>query len=662
MCGIAGIINFDKPDEDLKGLLSKMLGMIRHRGPDSFGIYTGTAAGLGSARLRIIDLETGDQPIHNEDETVWVVLNGEIFNYPELRKDLEQQGHQFYTKTDTEVLVHLYEEHGSNFLNLLNGQFAFAIWDNTRKILLLGRDRIGIHPLFYYLDKGRLVFGSEIKSVFADEKIPRRLNPDTISDIFICWTPVCPNSAFEGIFQVPPAHYGIFSKKGLKIQRYWELPFNKEAALETDLFELHEELKALLYDSARIRLRADVPVGAYLSGGLDSTYITSLVKNNFNNLLHTFSVSFSDGRFDEAPFQKTAVKALKTEHQSIYCNEEDIAKIFEQVIWHAEVPLLRTGPAPLFQLSELVRQNDFKVVLTGEGADEFFAGYNIFKEDRIRRFWARNPDSNMRPRLLEKLYPYIFSQNQGKAGSFLKQFFKRNISNIDSPVYSHILRWENTSNLRGFFSDNLREQTPGLKEFVDRYISSLPAGYMSWDPVARAQYTEISMFLSNYLLSSQGDRMMMGHSVEGRFPYLDHRVMEFACRIPVRYRLNGLTEKYILKHVAKNEIPQELVERPKQPYRAPISKCFLSRSSPDYVNELLSEKIIAERGYFSSQKVSGFLNKCRQRQGDVLSERENMAVVGTLSTQLLDYQFVRNFPFECINVPQNIKYFTQKEV
>ena len=658
MCGIAGIINFDS-SEDMKGILTRMLGIIRHRGPDSFGIYTDRFAGLASTRLSIIDLNTGDQPIHNEDESIWVVLNGEIFNYPELRRDLEAKGHRFYTQSDTEVLVHLYEDQGPELFGALNGQFAFALWDHHRETLLLGRDRVGIRPLFYYQDNGRLVFGSEVKTLFVDEKIPRQLDLRTISDIFTCWAPMGPYSAFKDVYQIPPGHYALFSRKGMDVHRYWELSFEDSDPWERSLADWTEELSELLYDSARIRLRADVPVGAYLSGGLDSTYITSLVKRNFNNLLRTFSVSFTDGRFDEAPYQAKAVEALQTDHQSIRCTEKDIGELFEHVIWHAEVPLLRTAPAPLFQLSRLVRDNNFKVVLTGEGADEIFAGYNIFKEDRVRRFWARNPDSGMRPRLLERLYPYIFSQENGKARAFLERFFKKRLNEVDSPAYSHILRWENTSHLKNFFSEDLRERIGSLDEFLERFISMLPPDFMSWNPISRAQYTEISIFLPNYLLSSQGDRMSMANSVEGRFPYLDHRVIEFACRVPPLYRMNGLKEKFILKQAAQNLIPPELIERPKQPYRAPISQCFLGDRPPDYVEDLLSESAIRRNGYFEVKRVSNFLAKCRQHEGRILSERENMALVGILSTQLLDHLFLKEFP--SVQEPDHIRFFTQQD-
>jgi len=662
VCGIAGIINFDFP-EDVENLLGKMLGVIRHRGPDSFGIYKNRSGGLASARLSIIDLTTGDQPIHNEDESIWVVLNGEIFNFPELRQNLEAKGHRFTTQTDTEVLVHLYEDHGSEFLGLLNGQFAFAIWDQRRETLLLGRDRVGIHPLFYYENKGRLVFGSEIKAIFMDEKIPRHLDFQTISDIFTAWSPLGGGTAFKDLKQLLPGHYVVFSRKGIAIRRYWGLTFDDSDSYKRPLSYWTEELEHLLYEATRIRLRADVPVGTYLSGGLDSTYITSIVKNKFNNRLHSFSVSFTDGRFDEAPFQAKAVDAIKSDHRSVRCTEKDIGEIFKDIIWHTETPVLRTAPAPLFQLSRLVRESGYKVVLTGEGADEFFAGYDIFKEDRVRRFWARNPDSKIRPGLIARLYPDIFTQGNGKAGKFLIGFFRKGLNKVDSPYYSHILRWENTSHLKAFFSDDLLDITEkGFECFLNRFTSTLPKDFMSWDPLSRAQYTEASIFLPSYLLSSQGDRMTMGNSVEGRFPYLDHRVIEFACRVPPRYRMKGLTEKYILKETAKKLIPLELVDRHKHPYRAPMSKCFFGESAPDYVQDLLSDGAITKCGYFEPKRVSLLLAKCDRQKGNILSERENMAVVGILSTQLLDHLFIKNFHPQPVRKLENVRIFIQKNL
>ncbi len=636
-----------------------MLGYIRHRGPDAFGTYVDVHVGLAHARLSIIDLSGGDQPIHNEDESVWIVYNGEVFNYPELRRDLEGQGHRFYTKTDTEVLVHLYEQHGPGFLNCLNGQFAFALWDRTRRCLLLARDRLGIRPLFYHFHEGRLLFGSEIKAIFADSRVPRSLDLQALSDIFTCWAPLGSETAFEGIEQLEPGHYALLSLDGLAVRPYWELSFSNPGSDDRSLDDYAEELKSLLHDATRIRLRADVPVGAYLSGGLDSTTITTLVKKSFNNQLRTFSVSFTDDRFDEAPFQERAVEVIGTDHRSIRCTEGDIGEAFPQVVWHSEVPLLRTAPVPLCRLSRLVRENDFKVVLTGEGSDEIFAGYDIFKEDKVRRFWARQPDSKWRPRLFQRLYPDIFSSDDTRSRAFVEGFFRKSLEDVSSPIYSHFIRWENTSTLKGFFSPDILEALGKVPPFAERFTAALQPDFMTWDPLSRAQYTEIKVFLSNYLLSSQGDRVAMAHAVEGRFPFLDYRVVEFACRLPARYRMHGLKDKFILRRVASEFIPKEVSQRPKQPYRAPIAHCFLGRYRHDYVEDLLSVSALRQASIFDAARVTRLVDKCHKQQGRLLSERENMALVGVLSSQLLHRLFITDFSSQLCREPTEVLAFTQ---
>ncbi|MBI5064533.1 MAG: asparagine synthase (glutamine-hydrolyzing) [Desulfatitalea sp.] len=643
MCGIAGIVNF-KAKENQELILNRMLRAMSHRGPDATGLYLSDACGLGHARLSIIDLSGGYQPMYNETRDVWIVFNGEVFNYPELREGLIQRGHRFYSQSDTEVIVHLYEEHGPEVFTHLNGQFAIAIWDARRRKLLLGRDRLGIRPLFYRLDNGRLHFASEIKALFTDGRIPRRLNAQTLSDVFTCWTPVDPLTAFEGIYQLPPGHLAVFDADGLRIQRFWQLAFHEEAPDARPVEEWMEEMSALLLDASRIRLRADVPVGAYLSGGLDSTYLSTLVRNNFNNRLNTFSVQFSDKRFDETHFQQAALQAIQTQHRAIQCTYDDIGRIFPQVVWHAELPMIRTAPAPLMMLAGLVRQSDFKVVLTGEGADEIFAGYDIFKEAMIRRFWARHPESTLRPFLLKKLYPDIFDQADGRPNAFLIGFFKKNLEQVESPVYSHMVRWINTSQLKGFFSADMQAGADNLERFTQRIVEQLPAAFHQWSPLSKAQYLESTLFLSNYLLSSQGDRMAMANSIEGRYPFLDYRVVEMAARLPAKLRLNGLTEKYLLKRMARGQVPASVIDRPKQPYRAPISRCFMGANPPAYVDELLSDAGLKRSGYFDPAKVQRLVTKCRQQEGRLVSERENMALVAILSTQLLDQQFIREFP------------------
>jgi asparagine synthase (glutamine-hydrolysing) len=643
MCGIAGVIDFSNRGS-CDDLLRRMIGLLRHRGPDAAGIYVNGPANLAHTRLSIIDLKGGDQPIQNEDGTIRVVFNGEIFNYVELREELIRKGHRFYTSTDTEVLVHLYEDLGSDMLSVLNGQFAFALWDQRNETLFVARDRVGIRPLYYFKGKGRLVFGSEIKALMADPAVPRKVSPTALADIFSCWAPLGELTTFEEIYQIPAGCYAMFSRSGLQVKPYWRLPCGDGVFEDRPLEEWAEQLNMLLLDAARLRLRADVPVGAYLSGGLDSSYISALVKQKFNNRLCTFSVNFTDKKYDETSYQEIAVNALQTQHRRINCSETDIGRIFPQVVWHCETPIIRTAPAPLYLLSGLVRQSGFKVVLTGEGADELFAGYNIFKEDKVRRFWARDPSSAMRPLLLRRLYPYIFEKNDSRLVKFLQGFFEKNLDQVDSPVFSHLLRWRNTAHLQAFFADDFRDGNNHLDTLIERHTATLPAEFASWSPLSKAQYTEISIFLSNYLLASQGDRMAMAHGVEGRYPFLDHRVIEFAMRVPPRFRLNGLTEKYLLKQAARPLVPRELIARPKQPYRAPISRCFIGEGAPQYVEELLSEAALRKSGYFNAGRVQQLLHKCRRQEGQLLSERENMALVGILSTQLLDHYFIRNFP------------------
>jgi asparagine synthase (glutamine-hydrolysing) len=336
---------------------------------------------------------------------------------------------------------------------------------------------------------------------------------------------------------------------------------------------------------------------------------------------------------------------LQTEHRTILCSEEAIGQAFPDVVWHAETPMLRTAPAPMFQLSGLVRDADFKVVLTGEGADEIFAGYNIFREMNIRRHWARQPESKVRPRLLEKLYPYIFQGRNEKAKAYLQNFYRQNLADLSSPVYSHLLRWHNTTRIRQFLvSENDNADNHWVAGLTDRFLATAPDDFASWHPLTKAQFIEMELFMSNYLLSTQGDRMAMAHSIEGRYPFLDYRVIEFAFNLPERFRLNGLTEKFILKKAARGIVPDTIIQRDKQPYRAPIGSVFFRTQQPEYVEDLLSAARIGDGGYFSASRVTALVNKCRQSPAGRLSERENMALVGVLSTQLLDHQFIRHFP------------------
>jgi len=641
MCGIVGILNRKQGQPIKEHIIRQMLAMVRHRGPDEFGIYLDDQIGLGSARLSIIDLSGGQQPITNEDETLWIVFNGEIFNFIELRPELERKGHQFRTNTDTEIILHLYEDHGPACLQYLNGQYAIAIWDTRDHSLFLARDRLGIRPLFYTTNHNKLIFGSEIKAILAEGTQQAKIDPLSIDQVFTYWSTQSPRTAFAGIKEVPPGHFLIAQGQDIRIEQYWRINFPSldDTPSGTKQDEYLEEFRELLIDSTKMRLRADVPVGAYLSGGLDSSVTSAIIRNYTGNRLDTFSITFGDSQFDESAYQIQMAEFLGTEHKVLHASYDDIRTVFPEVIWHTETPLTRAGPAPLFLLSKLVRQNNYKVVMTGEGADEFLAGYNIFKEAKIRRFWSKNPDSTLRPSLLKRLYPYITDLNSG-SGAYLTAFFKDGLGDINNHGYSHAIRWKNTSRIKRFFSP---EFTETLDEMALRtpFDVVYPEKFEDWQPLSQAQYLEVTTFLSQYLLSSQGDRMAMAHSVEGRYPFLDHRLVEFCSALPPHLKLNGLTEKYLLKQLGKELVPKEIWQRPKTPYRAPIHRSFVETSAQTYVQELLAPETITAYGIFNPNAVNQLIRKAER--GSRFSETDDMALLGVLSTQLIYQMFIDRF-------------------
>lgn len=642
MCGIAGILNLANDDLIAEQDMRRMLATIRNRGPDQFGIYLDRGVALGSARLSIIDLGNGQQPISNEDGSMWIVFNGEIFNYVELRPELEALGHRFSTDSDTEVLLHMYEEFGPRCLERLNGQFAFAVWNARDRSLFLARDRLGVRPLFYTVSEQKLIFGSAIKTLLTQRHVSAEIDPAVLDQVFCFWAPLSPGTVFRGIQEIPPGHYLQARQGEVTVERYWQLDFPSADSLgrqpDLNTEDYLEQLSTLLIDAIRIRLRADVPVGAYLSGGLDSSLIASLVHECTTNHLHTFSIAFSDANYDESAFQTRMAQFLGTEHQVAYVHHADIGRIFPEVIWEAETPLMRTAPAPMFMLSKLVRDSGFKVVLTGEGADEFFAGYDIFKEAKIRRFWARQPASRLRPMLFKRLYPDIAGLSENNS-SLLGAFFREGLTQLDNPGYSHAVRWRNNRRLRRFFSEEVLNSSAHRDGMLP--AEQIHPQFGEWDALARAQYLEIKIFLSQYLLSSQGDRMAMAHSVEGRFPFLDCRVVEFCNGLPPGQKLRGLVEKYLLRKLGERWLPQEIWGRPKRPYRAPIYKSFFGQPKSDYVEELLSTLELRRTGLFKPTAVAQLLQKLKD--GKPLGETDDMALVGIISTQLLHHRFVTNF-------------------
>jgi len=631
MCGIAGKVGL-KPSEPIDpNSIYRMLDTIRHRGPDDQGVFVDDQVGIGSVRLSIIDVAGGHQPISNEDGSIWIVFNGEIYNYLELRSELEAKGHIFRTHSDTEVLVHLYEERQADWLLQLNGQYAIALWDQRQRQLILARDRLGVRPIYYTINGSSLLFASEMKALFAHPGIKAEIDPVSLAQVFTFWTTLSPRSSFRNILSVPPGHYISIKDGNVKVNSYWQLDMATTGRTPNSLDEAAEHLRWLLGDAIRLRLRSDVPVGSYLSGGLDSSSITVLASKHTETRLKTFSIAFGDQKFDESNYQNRINEYLEVDNDAVHCTFKDIGDAFPEAVRHCEMPLVRTAPVPMFLLSKLVRDHRFKVVLTGEGADEILGGYDIFKETKIRRFWARQPDSRLRPLLLRRLYPYLNTIVDG-GDAYLKIFFGKKLTDIDDPFYSHQLRWQNTARCWRFFSPALQEEIKGYDP-LDELASALPPEFKNWDPFAQAQYLEITIFLSEYLLSSQGDRMGMAHSVEGRYPFLDPRVVDYSIGLPAHFKMLGLREKAILKRAMTGLLPLATIERYKQPYRAPIRSVFFGDDSPEYVSEYLSPGKLTETGYFEPAAVKTLIAKCQS--GARISETEEMALAGILSTQLL---------------------------
>lgn len=647
MCGIAGVISLRDglAPPDLAAL-EAMAGAIRHRGPDEFGLYRDERAGLAHARLSIIDLASGQQPLSNEDGSIWIVFNGEIFNYLELREELVALGHRFRTRSDTEVIVHAWEAWGEAAFGRFNGQFAIALWDAKSRELILARDPLGVRPIYVCEHEGRFWFASEVKAIFAgDRSIPRALDPVGLVETFTFWSVVAPQSVFRGITELEPGHFRRVSAGAVVDKAFWapRYPVAREGGFKGSLADAVREVRETLEDAVRLRmLRADVPVGSYLSGGLDSSLIAALGRKVKGDQFRTFSIRFEDAEYDETPYQRSVAALIGSDHSEVMVRRADIAEVFPAVVAHAERPLLRTAPAPLFLLSRLVRDAGIKVVLTGEGADEMFGGYDLFREGKVRRFWGRQPGSSLRPRLLERLYPYL-ARSPVAQRAMAQDFFGRGREAWRAPGFAHQTRWQPAAALQRLFAPDLRREAQGV-DVVARLLGTLPEEFPRWSGLSQDEYLEVRTLLAGYLLSSQGDRMLMAHSVEGRFPFLDRRVVALANSLPPAFQLRGLDEKHVLKRVAEGLVPDEVLRRSKQPYRAPDALCFVAPEAPSWVTDVLAPGAVGDAGVFEPAGVERLWKKCQSAGAGQFSNADNMALVGVISTGLLHEQMVRRLP------------------
>lgn len=631
MCGIAGIARHHPSGVSLHSL-GRMAAAIRHRGPDSYGFYAGRKVGLAHVRLNVVDAEGKGQPLANEDGQIVVASTCEVFNHPELRHELERRGHVFRTRCHAEVLVHGYEEWGTGLLQRLDGQFAFAIYDRNRETVFLARDRFGVRPLFYAQRNGDLYFGSEVKAILASGEVEPSLDPRGLDEVLRFGAARPPRTPFSGIASLEPGTYGIWEDGALWLRHYYELDYPEATEEPPDVIE---QLDELMLRSVGMRLRADVAVGAYLSGGLDSSITASLARSASLHPLKSFSISYAIPEFDESLRQEEVAAALGSVHAASVIEMETIARSLPDVLWHTETPLLRSTPALMFHLAKLTKECGINVVVGGDGADEIFLGNDLFKEVSVRRFCLRRPESMARRRLFDRIYPAMAYERQApeSVGRVLLE-----AGHPTDPLFSHLPRFL-SSRIDDFYNGEFRAALGGI-DVVCELRASLPTRFFGWSSLNQAAYLEMTTRLSPYLLSSHGDRMTMAHGVEGRYPFLDHRVFEFASALPTGSRLRGLRGKEVLRRWASRILPRRVESERKRPPSAPDTQSFFLPNSPSWVGDHLTNEALRRVGIFSASAVGGLVRRCRAGLSPVLGESE--AMLGVLSTQLWYYQYIES--------------------
>jgi len=577
MCGFAGYVDLTHERQAEKEILARMASTIVHRGPDSDGYQVEGSLGLAFRRLSIIDLTGGAQPIHNEDRSVVMVCNGEIFNYRELRSLLEHKGHIFRTKTDVEVLVHLYEEEGPKMLSKLNGQFAFALYDLRRKELFLARDHFGILPLYYTVVDNVLIFASEIKAILRHPLASRSIDLTGLDQILSFPGLVSPRTIFKEIRSLKSGHYMLAGIGGLKIVEYWELDYPRIGDVSYDKPDTYyvERLKELFAQAVRYRLQADVPVGFYLSGGLDSSLTAAMIKaeSDPSQTRHSFSILFTDKEISESKYQKMMARHVGSEHHEILFDWNEIATRLPDMIYHCECPVKETFNTCSMALSEAARRHGVPVVLTGEGADELFAGYVGYRFDQLglRGNKPYNLETILEDELREKLW--------GDKDLFY-EVDQYPLRELKTALYS--------SGVNELFEDFecLNHELIDKERLRDRHV------------IHQRSYLDFKLRLSDHLLSEHGDRMALANSVEGRYPFLDIELVEFSREIPPHLKLNQYTEKYIIKKIAEDLVPPQIIQREKFGFRAPGTP-YLLQQNIEWINDLLSYERIERQGYFN---------------------------------------------------------------
>lgn len=606
MCGIVGIASLGGAPVD-QALLRRMCDAIVHRGPDDEGYYTPDAengfgsqfegaarVGLGMRRLSIIDLATGKQPIHNEDQTVWVVLNGEIYNYPELRTDLESRGHSFYTNSDTEAIVHAYEEYGDDVPKHLRGMFAFALWDVRREQLLLARDRVGKKPLLYSKIGGKLIFASEFQAMLAHPDVSREVNTEALSDYLSFMCVPAPQTAFRHIHKLEPGHTLIWKNGEVKTERYWSLDFSNK----TDLGEKEAGERAidLLRDAVRVRLMSDVPLGAFLSGGIDSSAVVALMSELSSERVKTFSIGFDEKDFSEIAHARRIAERFGTDHHEFVVRPNAI-EVVPTLVRHYGEPYADSSAIPTYYLAKMTRQH-VTVALNGDGGDECFAGYERYAAMRLGERYSKLPRL-FRERVVAPALAVI--PGAGATRSRLAKA-RRFLDVVGRPTGERYLRWTSV------FNDEMKAEVC-TREFLAqtarakaiRFVQPWFSGNGEIEVVDRALMADTFNYLPNDLLVKV-DIASMAVSLEARSPFLDHHVMEFAASLPARFKLRGLTTKYLLKNALRGLVPRENLTRSKMGFGVPIGHWFRAELKGFLKDAILSESALG-RGYFKPEAI-----------------------------------------------------------
>lgn len=655
MCGISAIYRNDPEGDNHLETLMGMLSVLQHRGPDGWGYYNSPEISLGQVRLSIVDLNTGDQPLISARSVI--IFNGEIYNYIELRKELEDKGIRFRTTCDTEVLLSAYEYFGEACFEKFNGQFAVLIWDKEKNELIVARDRFGVRPLYILEHNNCFYFSSEMKSFDQIAGFQREFDPENLFEHALLWNTLGDHTVYKKVRSLPGGTFAVFKDgKILREQRYYELGKKAHSSIRT-FNEAREVFMDLLQDSVRLRLRSDVPVGAYLSGGIDSSVVLSLIKDITRNTFKTFSITFEDQEFDESAYQTDMVRHIHSDHYSVNITYESIDRNFPEAVYHFERPVFRTAPVPLYILSELVRNEGIKVVLTGEGADEVLFGYDSYKELKLLEFWSKYPESVMRPQLIKKLYPHLSHYSDERQFGMMKMFYEDFLGDFNNDLASLNIRINNNKIVHNYFSREGRKEF-NRESLIGELRNSLPANYNHLSLLQRNQILEMKTLLSGYLLSSQGDRMSMAHSVEGRYPFLDHRLVDMLFAIKDDFKLKGFNQKYLLKESFKTQIPASIINRPKRPYMSPDLRSFIVNGRPtENTAFFLSDELIKAYGIFDNKWVKRFLLKFSNGIPASIGYRDNMIMTFILSTQIANYWLLHprraSLPEESLKVKFN---------